>query len=67
MAATTTTSYSVLSLGEESAAAAERGFGLDDPIDPETGRRGRRLRPTRLRRRLVRRERVLPGDERRRS
>jgi tetratricopeptide (TPR) repeat protein len=39
--ATTTTSYSVLSLGEEGAAAADRGFGLDAPIDPETGRRGR--------------------------
>jgi tetratricopeptide (TPR) repeat protein len=39
--ATTTTSYSVLSLAEAGAAAAERGFGLDAPIDSETGRRGR--------------------------
>ena len=32
---TTTTSYSVLSLGDEGVAAAGRGFGLDAPIDPK--------------------------------
>ncbi len=41
MATTTTTSYSVLSLDKTGAAAADRGFGLDSPIDPDTGRRGR--------------------------
>jgi quercetin dioxygenase-like cupin family protein len=39
--ATTTTSYSVLSLDEAGAAAAGGGFGLDSPVDPDTGRRGR--------------------------
>jgi tetratricopeptide (TPR) repeat protein len=39
--ATTSTSYSVLSLAEAGAAAADGGFGLDTAIDPDTGRRGR--------------------------
>ena len=38
---TTKTSYSVLSLDEAAAAAAERGFGLDPAPGPEAGRRGR--------------------------
>ena len=38
--ATATKTYSVLSLGEEAEAAAERGFGLGSPT-PEDGRRGR--------------------------
>jgi tetratricopeptide (TPR) repeat protein len=40
MATATETSYSVLSLGDEAEAAAERGFGLG-PAGPEDGRRGR--------------------------
>ena len=39
--ATTKTSYSVLSLDEAAAAAAQRGFGLDPAPGPEAGRRGR--------------------------
>src|SRR5262245_25218294 len=39
--ATTQTSYSVISLAEEGPAAAERGFGLGGPPDPDSGRRGR--------------------------
>ncbi len=39
--ASTKTQYSVVSLSEAGPAAAERGFGLDTPSDPETGRRGR--------------------------
>jgi quercetin dioxygenase-like cupin family protein len=38
--ATATTTYSVLSLGEEAEKAAERGFGLG-PAGPNDGRRGR--------------------------
>ena len=39
--ATTKTSYSVISLEEAGAEAAQRGFGLDTTPDPDTGRRGR--------------------------
>jgi len=39
--ATTQASYSVISLADEGPAAAERGFGLGGPPDPDTGRRGR--------------------------
>jgi tetratricopeptide (TPR) repeat protein len=39
--ATTTTSYSLISLPEAAAAAAEAGFGLGGPPDPDNGRRGR--------------------------
>jgi hypothetical protein len=39
--ATTTTSFSVISLEEAGAAAAANGFGLGGPPDPDTGRRGR--------------------------
>jgi quercetin dioxygenase-like cupin family protein len=39
--ATTTASYSVITLAEAGAEAAERGFGLGGPPDPEQGRRGR--------------------------
>jgi len=39
--ATTTTSYSVLTIGEAAEEAAERGFGLGGPPNPEDGRRGR--------------------------
>lgn len=40
MATATTASYSVLTLGAEAEAAAERGFGLG-PATPDDGRRGR--------------------------
>ena len=39
--ATTTTSYSVITLGEAAEEAAARGFGLGGPPNPENGRRGR--------------------------
>jgi hypothetical protein len=39
--ATTTTPYSVISLGEAGAAAAANGFGIGGPPDPDVGRRGR--------------------------
>jgi hypothetical protein len=39
--ATATTSYSAIPLREAAEAAAERGFGLDAPSDPDAGRRGR--------------------------
>ena len=39
--ATTTSSYSVITLGEAAEEAAERGFGLGGPPNPEDGRRGR--------------------------
>jgi hypothetical protein len=39
--ASTTTSFSVISLPEAGADAAANGFGLGGPPDPDTGRRGR--------------------------
>ncbi|HEY7346353.1 MAG TPA: hypothetical protein VH620_12385 [Gaiella sp.] len=39
--ATTTTSFSVISLPEAGAEAAANGFGLGGPPDPDTGKRGR--------------------------
>jgi hypothetical protein len=41
MATTTATPYSVITLGKAAEEAAERGFGLGGPPDPEQGRRGR--------------------------
>lgn len=41
MATTTTTPFTVISLEEAGAAAADNGFGLGGPSDPDTGRRGR--------------------------
>jgi len=41
MATATASSYSVITLGEAAEEAAERGFGLGGPPDPEDGRRGR--------------------------
>ena len=41
MATATASSYSVLTLGEAAEAAAERGFGLGGPPNPDDGRRGR--------------------------
>jgi hypothetical protein len=41
MAATTTSSYSVITLGEAAEEAAARGFGLGGPPNPDDGRRGR--------------------------
>jgi len=39
--AATKTSFSVISLDEAGAAAADNGFGLGGPPDPDTGQRGR--------------------------
>jgi len=39
--ATTMTSYSVITIGEAAQEAAEHGFGLGGPPNPEDGRRGR--------------------------
>ena len=41
MATATASSYSVITLGEAAEEAAERGFGLGGPPNPEDGRRGR--------------------------
>src|SRR4051794_41946672 len=41
MATATASSYSVVTLGEAAEEAAERGFGLGGPPNPEDGRRGR--------------------------
>jgi hypothetical protein len=41
MATTTTRTYGVLSLGEAAEEAAQQGFGLGGPPNPDDGRRGR--------------------------
>lgn len=41
MATATASSYSVITLGDAAEEAAERGFGLGGPPNPEDGRRGR--------------------------